>query len=69
MTMFTESHTACTPRRSARFDLGRVLAVWRQRRQLKALDTAALSDIGLSRREADAEANRPVWDVPNNWLR
>ncbi|MFW2542175.1 DUF1127 domain-containing protein [Primorskyibacter sp. 2E107] len=47
------------------------LAQWsalaRQRRLLRALDDAALADLGLSRQDAEAEANRPFWDAPDNW--
>ena len=38
-----------------------------QRRKLASLDDAALADIGLTRTQAFAEANRPFWDVPANW--
>ena len=38
-----------------------------QRRHLAALDDHALSDIGLSRSQALAEADRPLWDVPTAW--
>ena len=41
--------------------------LYRQRRALAALDDNRLADIGLSRREADAEASRPVWDAPTYW--
>nr|WP_246030375.1 DUF1127 domain-containing protein [Litoreibacter halocynthiae] len=41
--------------------------LYRQRRALAALDDSRLADIGLSRREADAEARRPVWDAPAYW--
>ncbi len=44
-------------------------AVWRQRRALSRLDKSALNDIGLTQREADQEACKPVWDVPQHWLR
>jgi len=40
-----------------------------QRRKLGALDDAALLDIGLTRAEALAEAQRPLWDVPATWRR
>lgn len=47
------------------------LSAWatlrRQRAQLARLDTSALEDLGLSRFEADAEARRPFWDVPDSW--
>jgi len=36
----------------------------RQRRQLAALDNAALKDIGLSRADALQEVERPFWDDP-----
>ena len=39
----------------------------RQRRALAKLDDGALNDMGLTRAEAEAEANRPFWDVPNHW--
>ncbi len=44
-----------------------ILTLWRSRRQLKSLDDRALQDIGLTRAEADAEATRPIWDVPHTW--
>ena len=47
--------------------LSAILGLWRTRRQLRALDDHALADIGLSRAEAEAEASRPIWDVPANW--
>jgi len=43
------------------------LAARKQRKSLRNLDDAALADLGLSRDEARAEANRPIWDVPANW--
>lgn len=42
-------------------------ALWRQRRALRALDARQLCDLGLTRAQADAEAARPVWDVPATW--
>lgn len=38
--------------------------VWRQRQVLKRLDAAALADIGISRKQAEQEANRAIWDLP-----
>ncbi|WP_040818436.1 DUF1127 domain-containing protein [Litoreibacter arenae] len=42
-------------------------ALYRQRKALAALDDTSLTDIGLTRAEADAEAQRPVWDAPAHW--
>lgn len=47
--------------------LHRMLSVWRQRDQLRRLDSRALEDIGLTRADAEAEAARPIWDVPDTW--
>lgn len=41
----------------------------RQRKALGQLDDAALRDVGLTRQQAVAEANRSIWDVPSNWRR
>ncbi|GAB1480198.1 DUF1127 domain-containing protein [Paracoccaceae bacterium] len=43
------------------------LALRRQRAALAALPEAMLADIGLTRDEALAEAQRPLWDVPARW--
>jgi len=43
-------------------------SVWRQRQHLRDLDESLLDDIGLTRNEAESEANRPIWDVPAHWL-
>jgi uncharacterized protein YjiS (DUF1127 family) len=51
----------------ARFFLG--LMAWRQRRELARLDDSRLFDLGIRRAEAAAEARRPIWDVPQHWLR
>ncbi len=45
------------------------IGVWRQRRHLAQLDDAALADIGLTRAEAHAESQKPLWDVPQHWRR
>ena len=44
-----------------------ILTLWRSRQRLKSLDDRALEDIGLTRAEANAEATRPIWDVPHTW--
>lgn len=56
-------------RSSARraFGILDMLSLLRQRRALAQLDDARLADIGLTREEADSEANRAIWDVPVHW--
>lgn len=44
-----------------------MIALSRQRRQLRALDDHMLADIGISRIEAVAEAQKPVWNAPRHW--
>lgn len=39
------------------------------RRRLAKLDDHLLRDTGVSRAEAQAEANRKGWDAPNDWHR
>ena len=72
MTMLTAARSAHQPR-ATRMSFGATLSrlhgLWRQRQALKALDDAALHDIGVTRAQARAEARRPVWDAPTNWLR
>lgn len=48
--------------------VSRAFDAWRSRRALARLDDRALADIGLTRRAALIEANRPVWSVPAVWL-
>jgi len=52
-----------------RIGLMAAFALYRSRRDLAKLDAAQLSDIGLSHSDARKEAVRPVWDVPQNWLK
>ncbi len=47
--------------------IARAATLRRQRAALRRLDDRALADIGLTRHEANAEASRPVWDVPATW--
>ncbi|MEC7965929.1 MAG: DUF1127 domain-containing protein [Pseudomonadota bacterium] len=72
MTTMTSHSAACLPAATRKSVLSRLMdlnALYRQRRALKSLDSAALSDMGLSRAEAEAEAARPVWDAPANWIK
>ncbi|PRY23598.1 uncharacterized protein DUF1127 [Aliiruegeria haliotis] len=45
-----------------------MMALHKQRRDLAKLDDRALSDIGVSRYQAEIEASRPAWDVPQHWM-
>jgi uncharacterized protein YjiS (DUF1127 family) len=75
MTAMTDMtcNTACAPAQTPRpvtgFSVRQSLSVWRERRALRGLDAAQLRDLGLSRRQAHAEAARPIWDVPAYWRR
>ena len=60
----TLPRTAATTRRPG---LMQMLHLWRSRRALAALDTAQLNDIGITAKDAAAEAARPIWDVPVHW--
>ncbi|MCA2014056.1 hypothetical protein [Pararhodobacter sp. CCB-MM2] len=42
-------------------------AIARQRRDLAALDTHRLFDLGLDAQAAQREAARPFWDAPSYW--
>ena len=45
----------------------RFAALSRSRRGLLMLDDHLLRDIGLTRSEAMAEAQRAAWDAPSHW--
>ncbi|MEM7522325.1 MAG: DUF1127 domain-containing protein [Pseudomonadota bacterium] len=55
------------PRSASIVALAKLLMRWTevaaQRRALKRLDHERLADIGVTREEADAEANRSFWSV------
>jgi uncharacterized protein YjiS (DUF1127 family) len=44
-----------------------VIETRRERAPLSQLDANRLDDIGLTRAQADREAQRPIWDVPSYW--
>lgn len=44
-----------------------LMAVRRSRNELSHLTDTQLLDIGLTRDAAEAELQRPIWDVPANW--
>ncbi|MCR8726761.1 DUF1127 domain-containing protein [Frigidibacter sp. ROC022] len=64
----TPRHASVAPRSMSLFTRV-VLAfrVWKERRQLAALDAHRLQDLGLTHMDAEAEATRPLWDVPASW--
>lgn len=65
---YTTAHSAAFRRPARRrMSLATLLDAWRSRQHLKALDDRALADIGLSRADAEREASRPIWDVPQTW--
>ena len=68
MTYVTNSHPV-TRVCSDRPTLGQMLAIWKQRRQLRTMDEHTLADIGLTRQEALTESRRPMWDGAGHCLR
>lgn len=69
----TTTHCRTLPLRPARAGLFRriltALALHRSRARLADLPDHMLRDIGCTRAEAEAEAARPLWDVPDHWRR
>ncbi|KQI72090.1 hypothetical protein AN191_08020 [Loktanella sp. 5RATIMAR09] len=64
----TALHPNCQPKpRSVVDSLRTMIAVSHQRRQLRALDDHMLADIGISRTQAVAEAQKSVWNAPQHW--
>ncbi len=63
-------HTCTTHRSNSQPLIGsitRAYRLWATRRALAALSPEQLQDVGVSRAEANREAQRAVWDVPANW--
>lgn len=67
------STAARIPNRNARparsIGLMDLFGLRRQRQQLAAMTPEQLADIGISAEQAEAEATRPIWDLPSNWRR
>ncbi|WP_101068794.1 DUF1127 domain-containing protein [Roseovarius salinarum] len=61
----TRRRAGCPPAR--RHGLRALAALFRQRQALRRLEDAALADLGLTRDEAEREARRAPWDVPDSW--
>lgn len=45
------------------------VALHRSRQHLRALDARLLEDIGVSRNQAQNEAERAIWDAPDHWTK
>jgi uncharacterized protein YjiS (DUF1127 family) len=45
------------------------LALGRSRRRLAQLEDHLLRDVGLTPSEAQREAEKPIWNAPDHWLR
>jgi uncharacterized protein YjiS (DUF1127 family) len=56
------------PRRRGLFGILALDSLRRQRNDLRNLTDEQLRDVGLTREQAQAEARRPVWDVPAHWI-
>lgn len=55
------------PRRSPqKASLRLYVSVWMERRALSRMEPRTLADLGLTEAQAQAEARRPVWDLPAN---
>ncbi len=66
MTILT-ANAPTTSLRTKGTGIARLFTVWGQRQALGKLDSAALSDIGLTKAEATAETRRSFWDAPSTW--
>ncbi len=63
----TPAHTLTKQRPSVFRMIMLALSAQGQRRALRNLDSAALTDLGLTYADAKREANRAFWDVPATW--
>jgi len=60
----------CRPEsRSVVGSIRHMIAVARQRRQLRALDDHLLEDIGISRAQALEESRQAAWNSPDHWCK
>lgn len=76
MSVAHENLVTCPAPTRALWSFSGVMAAFRgafaarkQRHDLRRLDPHLLDDIGISARDAEAEATRPLWDVPRHWQR
>lgn len=62
-----KSEYAPKPKRGLWARISNMFAVRRQRRMLLELEDHILNDIGVTRRDAAFEAEKPIWDAPAYW--
>ena len=68
MAMIEERFAQASPvRRVGRVAFRKMRALLKSRQALAELDAHLLEDIGVTRAQAEKEARRPLWDVPQNW--
>jgi uncharacterized protein YjiS (DUF1127 family) len=65
----TIAHSNIRSKTKTGFGFFKMFSLARQRRALADLDDHILRDVGLTRAQAEAEADRPIWDAPSNWKR
>ena len=64
-----ETCPAPARRLSWRQKLSTFASLARSRRALRKLGAQQLADIGISKAQATEEARKPLWDVPDHWLK
>ncbi len=69
MNTATGRAASIAPRRGLLTRLNAALALHRSRARLATLDAHLLNDIGVDRKSAEAEAQRPIWDAPSSWIK
>lgn len=69
MSLLTLTGLRTTGRRSSSLFLRLIsgIQLTRQRNALRHLSDDLLDDVGLTRDQAEAEAQRSAWDVPAHW--
>jgi uncharacterized protein YjiS (DUF1127 family) len=62
---------ALSPMRAPKtgYSFFKLIGLARQRKTLASLDDHMLKDLGLTREQAEIEADRPFWDAPSSWKR
>lgn len=57
-----------TPRQGIVKTVFKLINLSKQRRDLANLSDDALRDIGITREQAEKEAQRSTWDAPHHWI-